>query len=1370
MFILLSSSAFSFPAMSFADETIDAGQVVTVPGSNSSPRDVNGYLTIGNTGTGTLNINAGGNGNDSVVILSEAAGSSGNVAVSGAEAKLNISNQFILGRNGSGILTISNDGVVSADMASLVVGGSSSGSGAINLMGSAGSRGVLEVASIVRSGTSLSLILNGGILRALGVPANFHSGVTTTVDTGGDYIDTNGRAITISSSLAGSGQLVKQGIGTLVLAMTAAYSGGTLIEGGTLQLGGCTIASVCSVVGDIENKGRLVYYNFTNQNVTGAISGSGIVEQKAASVLALLGENTYEGGNTITAVTVQIGNGGISGSIKGNVANSGKLTCNRSDNITFAGVISGGDSVEKLADGTLILTENNTYTGATIISAGALQIGAGGTSGSITGSITNNGKMLSNRSNTYVFDGVVTGSGSVQQNGSGIFIIANNSTYAGGTAITTGTLQLGNGGTSGSVTGNIIKNSKLAFNRSDEFTVANLISGNDAAEQKGIGTTIISGSDTYSGGTTISGGTLKVTNVKAVGTGAVKNNAKSELAVNGTFTNVINGSGALVKSGADNTTLTGANSQTGAVTVSEGIFTFGQTEAFKANSLTTKNGATTAISNGASLNVAGSMTQETGATLTLGVSSKLNVDGAFKQSEGSMLKAGLSVSGDALIVANTAELEGALNVSSIMTTGVTKASDLANTFAKLLQTTNEITGDFSSIVSNTGSDYLVAGGRKSSDNKSYDVGLSLAWFAGQQQGHGTFTVANTTDSFNVDVALTDQSGTFASVRDGKSLTKKGSGTLILTGNNSYTATTTINSGLLQIGDGGTTGTLGTNNVVNNSVLAFNRSDNLKLDNVISGSGNFRKMGSGTLILDGVNTYTGLTSFEAGSLMGGDRVHNTATISGDVRVASGATFGGHGTVFGDVQLQSGSTIASGHSIGILTIGSITFGSGSTYLFEASPDGSADRIVVTNANGGTGKATIDAKVTLVLNGSGAGTWASDTNYILVDTTNGVTGTFDSVTNNLAFLDAVVTYNANQVLLGLIRNSTGFDEIGGTHNQKETGKGIGSLPDDHAVPRAVIGMGREDALKAYDNLSGELYGSTRSALLMNSRYLRDAVNRRMLSETWMPSIEQVWFASWEHGRNIDGDGNSAQIANKGWGIALGADGELSENVFAGFVLGYERTEVDSARSSNAGVDTFHLGGYAASEINTIKLRGGMAYSYLDSKMERNIWVRGFEDKAKDDPNGWQLQIFSEASRDFKLSDTAILSPYANIAHVWLNLGDVSEHGTFAALDVDGDTDSTTFTTLGHLGKVKLPTATTVSLYGDFGWQYAFGDIDGKTSDRFTGVGNSFPIKGIGVDEDVALIGAGFNVNINSRNTVTIGYQGQIGNAAQDHAANLI
>ena len=96
----------------------------------------------------------------------------------------------------------------------------------------------------------------------------------------------------------------------------------------------------------------------------------------------------------------------------------------------------------------------------------------------------------------------------------------------------------------------------------------------------------------------------------------------------------------------------------------------------------------------------------------------------------------------------------------------------------------------------------------------------------------------------------------------------GSGIVIISYLTPLSGTITISAGTLQIGNNGTSGTLGTGNVINNATLTYSRSNNITVANVISGTGALINAGSGILTLSGANTYTGATTVNNGTLKAG----------------------------------------------------------------------------------------------------------------------------------------------------------------------------------------------------------------------------------------------------------------------------------------------------------------------------------------------------------------------------------------------------------------------------------------------------------------------------------------------------------------------
>jgi autotransporter-associated beta strand protein len=232
-------------------------------------------------------------------------------------------------------------------------------------------------------------------------------------------IDTNGQNINLASDLSSSnGSLAKQGAGTLTLGGNNTYSGATLVNSGTLTTSGADKISDSSAVtvnsggtfslggnetvGSIAGAGdfSLNAYTLTAggdnsfTTLSGAISGTGAVTKLGAGTLTLNGSNTYTGATTISAGTLQVGDGGTTGSLSSNITNNAALVFNRSDNSSYSGTISGSGAVTKAGNGTLSLTGNNTYTGATTLNAGMLNAAHANALGSNNTVTINDGTLL----------------------------------------------------------------------------------------------------------------------------------------------------------------------------------------------------------------------------------------------------------------------------------------------------------------------------------------------------------------------------------------------------------------------------------------------------------------------------------------------------------------------------------------------------------------------------------------------------------------------------------------------------------------------------------------------------------------------------------------------------------------------------------------------------------------------------------------------------------------------------------------------------------------------------------------------------------------------------------------------------------------
>ena len=543
----------------------------------------------------------------------------------------------------------------------------------------------------------------------------------------------------------------------------------------------------------------------------------------------MTGENAYSGGTTIAAGTLELGDGGITGSLSGDVTNNGTLAFNRSDSVIFAAAISGNGQVSHQGSGTTIFTGTNTYLGGTTITNGTLQLGTGGTTGTVVGDVANDGEFVFNHSNSLLFAGMVSGSGAVRQIGAGTVILTGNNTYTGGTLIDAGTLQIGNGGTGGNIVGDVTNNGVLALNRSDALALGGALSGSGSVRQIGSGTTTLSGTNSYTGVTDILAGTLLIDGDQSAATGLTTIAASATLGGTGTI-----GSNVDMSAGG---TLAAGNGGAGTLTI-KGNLVLGSTStlAFDFGQAGVAGGALNDLVNvGGDLALDGTINVATtsGGSFDVGVYRVFNYDGTLIDNglqivtapAGSNLTVQTSVAGQVNLV-NSAGLTlnfwdsaaGPRNNGVIDGgTGVWQNSTGNNNWTDVNGAVNGAYADGSFAV------FGGTGGTVTVDNSLGEVSVSGMQFVADGYtitgdavilAQPTTTIRVGDGSSTVGAAYI---ATIASALTGDTqIVKTDAGTLVLSGANTYTGGTRINSGIVQIASDANLGAAGPSGLASSS--------------------------------------------------------------------------------------------------------------------------------------------------------------------------------------------------------------------------------------------------------------------------------------------------------------------------------------------------------------------------------------------------------------------------------------------------------------------------------------------------------------------------------------------------------------------------
>ncbi|KFS75254.1 AIDA autotransporter [Salmonella enterica subsp. enterica serovar Bareilly str. CFSAN000235] len=625
---------------------------------------------------------------------------------------------------------------------------------------------------------------------------------------------------TLDNNVTGEGQIVKSGSDELMVTGDNTYSGGTTISGGTLTADHADSLGT----GAVANSGVLQVGEGELENT---LSGSGSLVKTGTGELTLSGDNTYSGGTTITGGTLTADHADSLGS--GDIDNSGVLKVGEGD---LENTLSGSGSLVKTGTGELTLSGGNDYSGGTTIIGGTLTADHADSLG--TGAVANSGVLQVGEGE---LENTLSGSGSLVKTGTGELTLSGDNSYSGGTTIIGGTLTADHADSLG--TGAVANSGVLQVG---EGELENTLSGSGSLVKTGTGELTLSGDNSYSGGTTIDDGVLIADHADSLGTGAVANNGVLQVG-EGELKNTLSGTGSLVKIGTGELTLSGDNTYSGGTTIDDGVLIAANVNALSGGDV--DNSGTLMLDANGAFELA-NITTHTGATTALAAGSTLGAS-QLTQEDGSTLSIDLgAATDDAVITADSVTLAGTLNV-----TGIGSVTDSwtpeAYTYT-LIDSDSAITSDFDDLtiagMNREDVDFLTIDGKvDETDNTNYDLTASLSWYADRDNAttdaHGTFTLSDPDGSFNVAATLTDVDDTLdpGSRWDGKSLTKEGAGTLILSGDNDYSGGTTINEGTLVAAS---TTALGTGLVDNNATLV------LDVDGEVSAVG-------------GITTHSGATT-------------------------------------------------------------------------------------------------------------------------------------------------------------------------------------------------------------------------------------------------------------------------------------------------------------------------------------------------------------------------------------------------------------------------------------------------------------------------------------------------------------------------------
>lgn len=1115
--------------------------------------------------------------------------------------------------------------------------------------------------------------------------------------------------------------------------------------------------------------------------ISGGLDGAGA--NRAAAIRFTGGANTLSFGNATSGL-----DGGI-------VIETGTLTLDQDTDVTVENDISGAGGLIKAGAGTVVLTGVNVYSGDTLVQSGRLV--ADGVTGLSAFSETSNftvaaGATIEVRDTlaSYTTIGSLSGAGSVE--------IGSGATLSTGFTDVTSTF-------SGTITG------AGSFDFSGQGTQILTGSGNAIGGDLvvcacgGSGQLIIRGGSFAVGSDIlVGGGTLAVEQGATLDNGTGTLLAAGAVRIDGTGSSVSTGMFALVSiSEAASLTVSGGATLDADLAVIEGGFLPVSATVTGDGSRWTIGGGLLTISvsstEAAAVTVAdGGVIDVNGGAIEIGTPGTLQIGNGGRA--GTILAAGIV--NDGALVANFTDM-------------ATLAADVSGAGSLTKRGAGTLT--LSGANSYTGGTVLEGGAVSiASDNNLGDVSGALTLNGGVLQVTGTaltqlsrdivfgaagggFDIAAAANGFTVTQSFSGPGG----------LAKAGAGSLLLAGTHGYSGATAVTGGTLLAGQAGsfsvnsaftlsagakldlggfnqTIGSLagaGTVSLGAGTLTAGGDGSSTSFAGSITGSGGLTKTGAGSFTLTGTNSYSGATTLAAGRLVVNGSAENS------VVTVAGGTLGGSGTV-GGINVAAGGMVAPGNSIGTLKVsGNVAFGAGSIYQVEVDAAGHSDRIAA------SGSATLAGGSVEVL--AASGNYSAATDYAILTTSGGITGQFGSVSSNLAFLTPSLSYGATAVTLTMTRNGATFDRVAQTRNQGFIGIAAEGLGAGNPVYDALLSATAGEARAGFDLLSGEAHAQAVSARIGESALVREAILSRLrkpllnrhvpdvgaafsadlpgrAAATFIPAPQPrpryvVWGEAVGGQGSSDADGNAAGLSRRTGGALLGADVLLYDNpgssLRAGLAGGYTQSRFDlDSRLSKGRLESGHAALYAGARFGALRLDGGLAYSWSESDIRRQVQIRGFGDFLHSQRPGNVAQAFAEIGYGFRFESFAI-EPFAQLALLRVSTDAGVEQGGPAALRLSATEQLLGFTTLGLRAEAQLA-ATPFFAHATLGWRHGFGDLTPQALTAFATGATSSLVFAAPIDRDALAAELGLDWRASSSATLGLTYAATVGESAQDHA----
>lgn len=540
----------------------------------------------------------------------------------------------------------------------------------------------------------------------------------------------------------------------------------------------------------------------------------------------------------------------------------------------------------------------------------------------------------------------------------------------------------------------------------------------------------------------------------------------------------------------------------------------------------------------------------------------------------------------------------------------------------------------------------------------------------------------------------------------------------------------------------------------------------------------------------LTTIEGNVQLTSNSTLLGGTTATPIEISGNAIVNDGAVLGGNLTVSGALS-GTGGTLSPGNSIGTQTFNTSTGFSGN-FEVEVNAAGKSDRVIIQHGN-------IDLSgVNLIVdqesvNGIANGGFVVNKNYTILQTLDGkVSEPFKSQELGTSFANTLVNldpvqYGAKDVSISLSVDAGKVEATreGLSNNQNQTLDGVLSVTGQNASADAALQS--TDTEGALNQLSGEVHGSTQSALIASSGLLVNALSNRMrgnldaglvagaplaqasgaLPASAMPQsgAHPFWAQVVGNWQTLKSDNNTARATSSTGGLVLGHDANVGNGWRVGGAMGVSNSNINvDDRSSRSEVTSYSGALYGGNSWKKghgqVNFLAGAGFTHHDIDSYRSVTLGGNQSlQANYGAN--TAQLFTELGYAVPVGQASVMEPYVGATWLSQRVQGLNESGGAAALRGNSRTDDITALTLGLRGKTKVSLGRyQATLTAGGGWRRASGDINpSSTLSLVQGNSAAFSVAGAPIAKNAAVMNLGAEMSVGKSTAMGLSYSGEFG-----------